>query len=84
MSISKWNAVCLSLAAISLAACNTTSERLSGAGTGALVGGAVAGPVGVVVGGVAGAIEGPRVAGEMGVPHRRRHHHWHGPYHATT
>ena len=64
------------LAALSLAACSTTGERVGGAGVGALAGGAVAGPVGAVVGGVAGAITGPAVASNLGVPHRRSHRYW--------
>jgi len=61
---------------LSLAACSTGEERVSGAGGGAVAGGAVAGPVGAVVGGVAGAIEGPTIAYHAGVPHRGYHRHW--------
>ena len=75
MSLSR-NLLFAGLAALSLSACSTTSERISGAGVGAVTGGAVAGPVGAVVGGVAGAVTGPTVAGDMGVPHRRYHRHW--------
>ncbi len=64
------------LAALSLAACSTTGERLSGAGVGAVTGGAIAGPAGAVGGGVAGAVTGPAVATEMGVPHRHYCRHW--------
>jgi osmotically inducible lipoprotein OsmB len=68
------------LAALSLAACSTTGERLGGAGVGAVTGGAIAGPVGAVAGGIGGAIVGPRVSNAMGIPHRgrtHRHHHYH-------
>ncbi len=75
MKISYRNLLMTGLVGLSLAACSTTSERLGGAGTGAVVGGAVAGPVGLVVGGVAGAIEGPTVANAMGIPHRGRARH---------
>ena len=70
------------LAAVGLAACTTSGERVGGAGVGAVAGAAVAGPVGAVVGGVAGAVTGPVVAGELGVPHRRhyRHHYRHRRY----
>lgn len=44
----------LAAAALSLAACGTTTEQK--AATGALAGAAVAGPVGAAVGGAAGAI----------------------------
>jgi hypothetical protein len=64
------------LAAIGLAACSTTQEQVSGAGTGVVAGAVVAGPVGAVVGGVAGAITGPSVAHAAGVPHRHRHYYW--------
>lgn len=63
------------LAALTLAACSTTGERIGGAGAGALAGAAVAGPVGAAVGGVAGAITGPTVARNVGVPHRRYYKH---------
>ena len=59
------------VAALALAACSTTGERIGGAGVGAVTGGVVAGPVGAVVGGVAGAVAGPAVAREVGLPHRR-------------
>jgi hypothetical protein len=82
MKISFGKLLMAALATLSLAACSTTGERLSGAGAGVVVGAAVAGPVGAVAGGVAGAIEGPIVSSEMGIPHRgryrhhRRHHHY--------
>jgi osmotically inducible lipoprotein OsmB len=60
-----------SVAALMLAGCTTTGERLSGAGVGAVGGGAVAGPVGAVVGGVGGAVAGPTVAHAAGIPHHR-------------
>lgn len=63
------------LAAVGLAACSTTGERVGGAGVGALAGAAVAGPVGAAVGGVAGAITGPTVARNAGIPHRRYYRH---------
>jgi osmotically inducible lipoprotein OsmB len=63
------------LAALGLAACTTTGERVGGAGVGALAGAAVAGPVGAAVGGVAGAVTGPTVARDVGVPHRRYYRH---------
>ena len=44
-----------------LAACNTTQERVTGAGAGAVVG-SVAGPAGAAVGAVGGAIVGPTVS----------------------
>ncbi len=58
--------------ALALAACNTTQERVGGAGVGALAGAAVGGPVGAVAGGVVGAATGPTVARETGVPTVRR------------
>ena len=73
MAISKIACGLMGLAALSLGACSTSGERLSGVGAGVIVGGSVAGPPGAVVGGIAGAIEGPSVANAMGVPHR----HWH-------
>jgi hypothetical protein len=51
----------IALAALSLAGCSTTQERVSGAGAGALVG-SVAGPPGAVLGAVGGAIIGPSVS----------------------
>lgn len=54
--------------ALTLAACNTTQERVGGAGVGAVAGAAVGGPVGAVAGGVVGAAAGPTVARETGVP----------------
>src|SRR5271165_585656 len=66
---------------LSLAACSTTGERLSGVGVGAVSGGAVGGPAGAVVGGVVGGVTGPAVARSMGVPHRHYHHHYHHYYH---
>ena len=80
MKLSNLNIVFVGLAALSLGACSTSSERMSGAGVGFVSGAVVAGPVGAVVGGVAGAVAGPTVAADMGIPHRswrRRHHHHH-------
>ncbi len=65
------------LAALSLAGCSTTGERLSGVGVGAVSGGAVGGPAGAVVGGVVGGVTGPAVATSMGVPHRHHPHYHH-------
>ena len=76
MSFSKITFAVIGLTALSLGACSTSGERLSGLGAGAIVGGSVAGAPGAVVGGSAGAIEGPHVAHAMGVPHRRWHRHW--------
>lgn len=45
-------------AALALAGCTTTQERVGGAAVGAGVG-AVAGPVGAVAGGAVGAVTGP-------------------------
>ncbi len=59
--------------ALGLAACNTTQERVSGAGVGVVTGAAVGGPVGAVAGGVVGAVTGPTVARASGVPSARRH-----------
>ena len=70
------NLLLVGLAALSLAACSTTGERVSGAGVGVVTGAAVAGPVGAVAGGVVGAIEGPTVASDVGIPHRG-HHRYH-------
>ncbi len=63
--------------ALALAGCNTTQERVGGAGVGAVAGAAVGGPVGAVAGGVVGAATGPTVARETGVPtaHRTTVHH---------
>jgi osmotically inducible lipoprotein OsmB len=58
--------------ALALAGCNTTQERVGGAGVGAVAGAAVGGPVGAVAGGVIGAASGPAVARETGVPTVRR------------
>jgi osmotically inducible lipoprotein OsmB len=63
------------LAALSLAACSTTGERIGGAGVGVVTGGAIAGPVGAVAGGIGGAIVGPSASNAMGIPHRGRTHH---------
>ncbi len=81
MSISTLNMALVALAALGLAACSTTGERLSGAGVGAVTGGSIAGPGGAVVGGVAGAVVGPTVATDMGVPHRHYRHHWRHYHH---
>ena len=59
------------LAALGLAACTTSQQRVGGAGAGAVAGAAVAGPVGAVAGGVVGAAAGPTVADATGVPKRR-------------
>ena len=67
------NLLMAGLAALTLAACSTSGERIGGAGVGAIAGGAIAGPVGAVVGGVAGAVTGPTVARDAGIPHRRYH-----------
>ncbi len=66
------------LAALSLAGCSTTGERLSGVGVGAVSGGAVGGPAGAVVGGDVGGVTGPAVATSMGVPRRHypRYHNY--------
>lgn len=69
----------LGLAALSLSACNTTQERVGGAGVGAVAGAAVAGPVGAVAGGVLGAATGPSVSRSVGVPQRRYHRRYYGP-----
>jgi osmotically inducible lipoprotein OsmB len=53
--------------ALALAGCNTTQERVGGAGAGVVAGAAVGGPVGAVAGGVVGAAAGPTVARETGV-----------------
>jgi osmotically inducible lipoprotein OsmB len=58
--------------ALALAGCNTTQERVGGAGVGVVAGAAVGGPVGAVAGGVVGAATGPTVAHETGVPTARR------------
>ncbi len=81
MSMSFRSLVLAGLAALSLAACSTTGERLSGVGVGAVAGGAVGGPAGAVVGGVVGGVTGPAVARGMGVPHRHYYHHYHHYYH---
>lgn len=81
MSLSKIGLALAGLTALSLGACSTPGERLSGLGAGAIVGGSIAGPPGVVVGGIAGAIEGPNVANAMGVPHRHWHRHWFRHHH---
>ncbi len=73
--------VLASMVALSLAACSTTGERLSGAGVGAVSGGAVGGPAGAVVGGVVGGVTGPAVATSMGVPHHHHYHHYHYYHH---
>ncbi|AZO80738.1 MULTISPECIES: hypothetical protein [unclassified Bosea (in: a-proteobacteria)] len=49
------------LAALSLTACTTLEQRVSGAAVGAGTGAVVAGPVGAVVGGAAGAVSAPAV-----------------------
>ena len=77
MSFSKLALALVGLTALSLEACSTPGERLSGLGAGAVVGGSVAGPPGAIVGGIVGAVEGPNVANAMGVPHRHWHRHWH-------
>ena len=58
--------------ALALAGCNTTQERIGGAGVGAVAGAAVAGPVGAAVGGAAGAATGPTVAHRTGIVQHRR------------
>jgi hypothetical protein len=69
------NLLFLSIAALGVAACSTTSERVGGAGVGAVAGAAVAGPVGAVVGGVGGAVTGPAVARSVGI-HHGRYYYW--------
>lgn len=81
MTTSILNVALIAAAALSLAACSTSSERIGGAGVGIVSGAAVAGPVGAVVGGVVGVVEGPTVATDVGVPHHRRHRHWRRPHH---
>ncbi|KRE09745.1 hypothetical protein ASE63_04255 [Bosea sp. Root381] len=51
----------LAAGALTLAACNTTEQRIGGAAAGAGTGAVVGGPVGAVVGGAAGAITAPTV-----------------------
>lgn len=54
--------ICLLItAAVAVAGCNTTEQRVGGAAVGAGTGAAVAGPVGAVVGGAAGAVTAPTV-----------------------
>jgi osmotically inducible lipoprotein OsmB len=47
-----------------LAGCNTTEQRIAGAGVGAGTGAVVGGPVGAVAGGVVGAVAAPSVVRE--------------------
>lgn len=63
--------VIAALAGLGLAACNTTQERVAGAGVGAAAGAAVGGPVGAVAGGAIGAATGPAVADQAEVPKPR-------------
>lgn len=60
--------------ALALAGCNTTQERVGGAGVGVVAGAAVGGPVGAVAGGVVGAATGPTVARRTGMSRRTVHH----------
>ncbi len=60
-------------AATLLAGCNTTEQRIAGAGVGAGTGAIIAGPVGAVAGGVVGAVYAPRVARETRRPVRKRY-----------
>jgi len=76
MRLSKFAFVGIGLAALSLGACSTSGERLSGLGVGAVAGGEIAGGPGAVVGGIAGVIEGPHVARAIGIPHRHWHRRW--------
>lgn len=57
---------------LAVAGCNTTQERVGGAGVGAATGAVVGGPVGAVAGGVVGAAAGPTVARETGITQPRR------------
>lgn len=54
-------AASLAILALSLTACTTLEQRVSGAAVGAGTGAVVAGPVGAVVGGAAGAVSAPSV-----------------------
>lgn len=55
----------LALAAIGLAACNTTDQRIAGAAAGAGAGALVGGPIGAVAGGAIGAVSAPTVTGAV-------------------